>query len=479
MKNKILLGLCWKLLERLGVQGIQFVLQIILARLLVPEHYGVLSMMIIFTNIANTFVQSGFNTALVQNKDVTDDDYSSVLWISLSVAVGLYVVLFISAPWIAFFYDMPDILVPFRVLSLILIPGALNSVQIAKISREMNFKQAFKSNLVAIIISGVAGIICAYLNAGIWALIVQSIFNVTIACIVMWFDIGWRPRFVCDLRRVKELFSFGWKLLVSSLLDTLYQDLRSLVVGKKYNSSTLAFYNRGKQFPQFVINVINNAVQSVMLPAMSEKQDCKNEVKILMRNAISISAYIIFPMMAGLAAVSEQLVVLLLTDKWLPCVPYMQIYCFTLAFTPVHTCNLQAINAMGRSDLFLKLEIIKKIYGVLALLIAVWCFDSPIAIALTGVFTAFISWFVNALPNKKLISYSYLEQINDVFPALLMSMIMYGVVVNIKVVALPIVLLLIIKVFVGITVYLVISMIIKPKSYLTLVEMIVKEIKKP
>lgn len=472
LKKSTISGLIWKLLERFGVSGIQFVLQIILARLLSPEHYGALSIMVIFTNLANVFVQAGFNTALIQGKDVEEEDYSSVLWVSFGVAVILYLAIFITAPWISEFYNMPDIIEPMRVLALMLIPGALNSVQLAKVSKEMDFKKVFYSNVGGALFSGIVGIVIAYIGGGLWALVAQSLLNVVIVCIVMRFTVKLRIYFVCNFQRIKVLFKFGWKLLVSSLLDTLYQDLRSLVIGKKYDSETLGFYNRGKQFPQFIINAINGAVKSVMLPAMSKKQDDKTQVKSLMRTSIMLSSYIVFPMMAGLAGVAEPLIKLLLTDKWLPCVPYMQIYCFTLAFYPVHSCNLQAINAMGRSDIFLKLEIIKKIYGVIVLAIAVFCFDSPLAIAMTGVVTTWLGWFVNAYPNKKLVSYTYFEQIKDIVPSLLMSILMCGIVLLIGLMDLAPILLLILQVLVGIIVYLILSIIIKPKPYVMAVKMI-------
>lgn len=454
-------ALLWKLLERFGVQGIQFVLQIILARILDPEHYGVLSLMIIFTNLANIFIQNGFNTALIQNKDVTEEDYSSVFCVSTLVAAILYVLIFAAAPYIAVFYKMPDIVAPLRVLALMLIPGALNSVQLAKISRELDFRKVFTSNIASIVISGVAGIVVALLGGGLWALVIQSMLNVVIATMVMLFTVRWKPRLICNWRRIQILFSFGWKLLLSGVLDTLYQDIRSLVIGKKYDSGTLGFYNRGKQFPQFIINAVNGAVQSVMLPAMAAKQDQAADVKILTRNSIMVSAYILFPMMAGLAGVAVPMISLLLTDKWLPCVPYLQIYCFTLAFYPVHSCNLQAINAMGRSDVFLKLEIIKKTIGIVALLIAVFCFDSPIAIAMTGAFTTLISCFINAYPNKKLIDYSYLEQMKDIMPSLAASVVMCIAVLGIGMISLPDVLLLIVQIVAGVAVYGVISVIFK------------------
>ncbi|MBQ8830404.1 MAG: lipopolysaccharide biosynthesis protein [Oscillospiraceae bacterium] len=467
-------ALIWKLLERFGVQGVQFVLQIVLARILDSEHYGVLSLMIVFTTLADVFVQKGFSTALVQNKDVTDEDYSSVFWISILIACVLYVLLFFAAPVIAAFYNMPDIVVPFRVLSLMLIPGALNSVQLAKISREMDFKKVFFSNIGGIAVSGVAGIVVAYLGGGLWALVVQTLLNTVVACIVMRFTVRLKIRLVCNLERVKVLFGYGWKLLLSSLLDTVYQDLRSLVIAKKYDSGTLGYYNRGKQFPQFIINAVNGAVQSVLLPAMSAEQDDKTKVKAMMRNSITLSSYIIFPMMAGLAGVAAPLVSLLLTDKWLPCVPYIQIYCFTFAFYPVHTCNLQAINAMGRSDVFLKLEIIKKVMGVATLVVAVFCFDSPIAIALTGMVTGLISCFINAAPNKKLVGYSYFEQIKDILPYLLLSGVMCVIVLLIGNINIAPIFIIIIQIITGIAVYLALSAIFKLAPLKMLLQIIKK-----
>lgn len=467
-------ALIWKLLERFGVQGIQFVLQVILARLLDPEHYGVLSLMIIFTTLANVFIQNGFNTALIQNKDVTEEDYSSVFWVSFLVAALMYAVLFFAAPVIAAFYKMPDLVEPFRVICLMLFPGALNSVQLAKVSREMDFKKVFYSNVGGILVAGAAGVAIALMGGGLWALVAQTILNIVAACIVMAFTVKWRPRFVCNLARVKVLFSFGWKLLVSGLLDTLYQDIRSLVIGKKYNADMLGYYNRGKQFPQFIINGINSAVQSVLLPAMSAEQDEKAQVKNLMRNSIVISSYIIFPMMAGLAGVATPLVQLLLTDKWLPCVPFLQIYCFSLAFYPVHTSNLQAINAMGRSDIFLKLELIKKGIGLIALVIAVFCFDSPIAIAMTGALTTISSCFINAYPNKKLVGYSYFEQVKDILPSFVAAVAMCGMVLLVGTLDVSAIIKILVQVVVGVAGYVAISAIFRLRPFLQILDVLKK-----
>lgn len=463
--SKVTGALIWKLLERFGVQGSQFVLQIILARILDPAHYGVLSLMVIFTTLANVFIQNGFNTALIRTKDVTEEDYSSVFWVTLGIAFVLYGAIYFGAPLIGIFYKMPEIVTPLRVLALMLFPGALNSVQLAKVSREMDFRKVFFGNLSGILLAGIAGIAVALMGGGLWALVVQTMLNVFVVCIVMGFTSGLKLRFVCKFSRVKVLFSFGWKLLASGLLDTLYQDLRSLVIGKKYDSGTLGYYNRGKNFPQFIITAVNGTVQSVMLPAMSARQDEIAEVKALTRNSIMLSAYILFPLMAGLAGVATSLVTILLTEKWLPCVPYMQIYCFTLAFYPVHSCNLQAINAMGRSDIFLKLEIWKKGIGILALVVAVLCFDSPIAIALTGAFTTIISCFINAFPNKKLINYSYLEQMKDILPSFAVAIVMLIAILAVKLLGLNIWLTIVVQVLVGVLVYLSVSAAVNLKAF--------------
>lgn len=476
--NTISKGLLWKLLERFGVLGSQFLLQLLLARLLDPEHYGVLAIMVVFTGLANVFIQAGFNTALIQNKDVTEEDYSSVLWVSGGVAVILYGVIFAAAPVIGSFYAMPEIVTPLRVLALMLFPGALNSVQLAKISREMDFRKVFFSNLSGILVSGAVSVAIALLGGGLWALVAQSILNVVVVCLVMSATSGLRLRPVCNWDRVKVLFSFSWKLMLSGLLDTLYQDLRSLVIGKKYDSATLGYYNRGKQFPHFLNGAINGSVQSVMLPALSALQQDRGQAKDLMRRAITLSAFLVIPMMAGLAGVAEPMVRLLLTEKWLPCVPYLQIYCFTFAFYPVHTCNLQAINAMGRSDVFLKLEVIKKTLGICILCAAVFCFDTPIAIASTGFVTTFTSSFINAYPNKKLIGYSYWEQIKDILPAMGLSLIMLGCVWLVGRLPLGDLPMLVLQILTGVAVYFALSALLRPKAFRILWGMVTEYLNK-
>ena len=476
---KIAKGLFWNMAERFGVLGTRFILQLVLARLLDPAHYGMLSLMVVFTTLANVFIQRGFNAALIQNKDVTEEDYSSVFWVTMAVAALLYGLLYLCAPAIAILYKMPDFAAPFRVVCLVLFPGAINSVQLAVISRELDFKKIFYGNMAGVILSGVVGIIVAYQGGGVWALVWQTLLHMAVACVVMQPMLRWKIRFVCNLSRVRVLFGYGWKILVSGLIETLYQDLRSLVTGLKYDSSTLGYYNRGKQFPQFVITAVNNTIHRVMLPVLSAEQDDKAKVKMLMRNSIMLSAYVLFPIMAGLAGVATPLIHLILTDKWLPAVPYMQIYCFALALNPVQSCSLQAINAIGRSDVNLKLEVINKAVGIGALVIAVFLFDSPIAIAMTGVITAIASCFINAVPNKKLIGYGYWEQVKDMLPSLLVSLCMFLAVLLVGTLPLPSFLLLIAQIICGVAVYILLSMVFRLKPFGILVHMLFGKKKEP
>jgi len=438
-------------MERGGTQGIQFIMAIILARLLLPEDYGKIALVVIFITIANVFVQSGFNTALIQKKDADEVDFSSVFYLSLLIAGLLYVILFFTAPFIAAFYNETQLISVLRVLSVTLFLGAFNSIQNAVIARKMQFKKLFISSLGAIVVSGVVGIFMAYKGFGVWALVVQQLTNRLLVTLILWFIVRWRPRLLFSLERVKGLFSFGWKLLVSSLIDNLYMNLRSLIVGKIYNTEMLGFFNRGKQFPALIATNINVSIQSVMFPVLSSQQDNRPRVKDMVRRSIVTSSFILLPMMVGLAVIAEPLVRILLTEKWLPCVPFLQIFCASYALWPIHTANLQAINALGRSDIFLKLEIIKKVLGLAILGVTV--FYGVYAIALGGVFSGVISTFINAYPNRKLLNYSYKEQWNDIMPSLLLSLVMGAVVYSVQWFGMTVWTTLIVQVCVGFVLY--------------------------
>ena len=415
----------FKLTESVGTQGISFVVSVILARLLDPSDYGVLTMLTVFIAVSQVFVQSGLNTALIQKKDVDETDLSSVFYVSLLIAAALYALLFFLAPAIGAFFGMDALSPVLRVLALVLLPGALVSVQNAVIARQMAFRRLMAASLLSTALSGAVGIGMAAAGLGYWALVGQQLTNQLALALVLLRMVKWRPRALFSWARVRVLIRFGWKLLASSLLETGYNNLRTAVIGKQYAQETLGFYNRGKQFPELVMNAVNGSIQSVMLPVLSDEQDDMLRMKQMMRRSVMVSSFLVLPMMAGLAAVAEPLIRLLLTDKWLPCVPFLQICCIDFAFYPIHTANLQAINAMGRSDVFLRLELIKKSYGLAILAASVLLFDSVYAIAWGAVVSTLLAAVVNASPNRRLLGYGYLEQMRDVLPAMGLSLIMF------------------------------------------------------
>ena len=448
----------FKLTESVGTQGISFVVSVVLARLLDPSDYGVLTMLTVFIAVSQVFVQSGLNTALIQKKDVDETDLSSVFYVSLGIAAALYGLLFALAPAIGAFFAMEALAPVLRVLALILLPGALVSVQNAVIAREMAFRKLMAASLICTALSGAVGIAMAAAGAGYWALVAQQLTNqLSLALVLLWL-VKWRPRALFSWARVKVLIRFGWKLLASSLLETGYNNLRTAVIGKKYAQETLGFYNRGKQFPELVMNAVNGSIQSVMLPVL--------------RRSVMVSSFLVLPMMAGLAAVAEPLVRLLLTDKWLPCVPFLQICCIDFAFYPIHTANLQAINAMGRSDVFLRLELIKKSYGLLILAATVLLFDSVYAIAWGAVASTLLAAVVNASPNRRLLGYGYLEQMRDVLPAMGLAAVMFAAVWSLGRLPLAPLPMLVLQVLAGAVIYGGLALVLRLESMRYLMDML-------
>lgn len=428
-KSLVIRSLIYKFLERFGNVGVTFVIQLLLARLLGPKDFGTISILTVFITISQVFVQSGFNTALIQKKEVDEIDYSSVFHLSFIVSVLMYLILFLIAPTIESFYGMKHLSLYLRVLSLTIIIGSFNSIQVSISSREMKFNYLMYSTILSGFLSGVFGVLLAFWNFGVWALIIQQLLASILNCFTLALKVKWFPKLLFSFERVKTLFSYGWKLLISSLLDTTYNQVQNLIIGRRYNAQTLGYYNRGQQFPQLVINNINGAIQSVMLPTLSKIQDDKSRIKGVMRRSIITSAFIIFPIMVGLAVLGNPIVKILLGSSWTASVPYLQINCFIFALMPIHTANLQAINAIGRSDIFLKLEILKKTIGIVLLILAVVFFRTPMAIAMGTAITGIVATIINSTPNSRLFHYNYVQQIKDILPYAVLSLIM-GIIVK-------------------------------------------------
>lgn len=453
----------WRFLERCGAQGVTFLVSVVLARLLDPSVYGTVALVTVFTAILQVFVDSGMGNALIQKKDANDLDFSSVFYFNLSVCLLLYICMFFAAPLIAAFYNMPDLTPVVRVLSLTLIISGVKNVQQAYVSRNMLFKKFFFATLGGTIGAAVIGIWMAWKGYGVWALVAQHLFNATLDTIILWVTVKWRPKRAFSLESLKGLFSYGWKLLVSALLDTGYNNLRSLIIGKLYTSADLAFFNRGKQFPNLIVTNINTSIDSVLLPTMSKEQDNRDRVRDMTRRAIKTSTFIMMPLMMGLAVCAEPLIRIVLTDKWLPAVFFLRVFCFTYAFYPIHTANLNAIKAMGRSDLFLKLEVIKKVVSIAALVSTM--FISVEAMALALPVTSILGQIINSWPNRKLLDYSYRAQLLDMLPQIGLSAVMGAIIFLIQFLRLSDVATLLIQVPLGALIYIVGSKLLHIDSY--------------
>lgn len=464
MKSRqIVNNLIWRFLERTGAQLVTFVVTIILARLLSPDVYGKIALVSVFTAVLQVFVDSGFANALIQKKETDDVDFSTVFYFNIAICFALYFLLFAVAPLIAYFYD-DDTLIPIiRVMSLILIISGLKNVQQSYVSRNMLFKRFFFATLGGTLCAAVVGVTLAYNGFGVWALVIQLLVNSAVDTLIMWITVKWRPKKMFSFKRLKELFDYGWKLLVSQLITVTYNNLRQLLIGKVYSNSDLAFYNQGDKVPNLIVNNINSSIDSVLFPALAAEQDSAERVKEMTRIAIKISSFVMMPLMMGLAVCAEPLVSIVLTDKWLPCVPYLRIFCCVYAFYPLHTVNLNAINAMGHSEIYLKLEIIKVAAGLVILLITL-PFGMK-ALAVGYLISTIVCQFINSWPNKRLLKYTYLDQLLDIMPYILLSCGMGLLVYFIQFIGLDRGMTLIIQILFGGILYIAAAKILKLSSY--------------
>ncbi len=469
---KVVSGLAWRFAERVGAQGVAFIVSIILARLLAPEVYGTIALVTVFTSILNVFVDSGLGNALIQKKDADDLDFSSVFYFNVFVCCFLYLIMFFASPLIARFNHEPSLTPVIRVLSLTLIISGVKNIQHAYVAKTMQFKRFFFATLGGTIGAAIIGVYLAYKGFGVWALVAQHVFNTAVDALILWITVKWRPKRMFSWERLKRLLSYGWKLLISALLDTGYGKIRQLIIGRMYSTSDLAFYNRGETFPNLIIDNVNSSINSVLFPTMSRIQDDKSRLKDMTRRSIKTSTYVMAPLMMGMAFCAEPLVRFLLTDKWLDCVPYMRIFCITYMFYPIHTANLNAIKAMGRSDIFLKLENIKKIIGLILLLSTMWF--GVMVMAYSLLLSCFLSMLINTWPNRRLLNYKYEDQMKDIMPSILLSVGMGICVYSIQYIGLSSMITLFIQVPLGALIYISLSKLLKIETYSYLVDMIKK-----
>lgn len=428
-RGLILKSLFWKYLEKSGVQGVSFIVSIVLARLIAPSEFGLIAIVMILIELSNVIVDGGFNSALVQKKEPTNTDFSTILYVSIIVSVVIYAIIYVVSPYIADFYSETRLSHVLRVLCILLVVKAFNSVQNAYISKKMLFKKSFICHFVAVVVSGTTGIVLAYMGYGIWALVCQQIVSQLGVCLAMWFFVRWRPSLLFSKESLKNLFNFGWKVFVTNAMIAFFVNVRGLLVGKMFGPSDLAFFERGRQFPNIIISNLSSTIQAILFPVFANKQDDPVAVKSMLRRSIKTSTLFVAPMMVALIVMTKPIVLLLLTEKWLPAVPFMQIFCIAYLIMPIQTSNMQVITALGRSDLLLKLETWKKVLEF-SILIASFMFG-VLAVAWGTVLYNFICLFINLYPNRQLINYGYIKQLKDIAPTLLLSLIMgiimYGV----------------------------------------------------
>lgn len=452
LRYKTVKGFFWSCIERFSVQGIQFLVMIIMARLLTPKDYGLVGMLTVFIAVAQSFVDSGFSQALIRKQSRTEIDNSTVFYFNVAVGLLLYAIFYVSAPWVAQFYDSPELTDLMRVVSLSVVFNSLVVVQRALLIVNIDFKTQAKASLTAAIISGVVGIGMAYAGFSYWSIAVQQLVNLGMNTLLLWIFARWRPCWIYSWDSFLELFAFGSKLMASGLLDVVYRNMYLLVIGKIFTASSLGHYTRAHQFAEFPSSNLTGIMQRVTYPVLCQIQEDDERLAQIYRRFLRVSAFIIFPLLTGLSAVAQPFILLLLKEQWLFAATLLQIICFSMMWYPIHAINLNLLQVKGRSDLFLKLEIIKKLLAV-----AVLCITVPmglIAMCVGQIFSSVIGLIINTHYTGKLIQVGFLRQMQDLLPTLLLSLTMWAVVYFITTLCSDTLLQLVAGVLVGIIYYL-------------------------
>ncbi len=475
IKTKTTHALGWSFLEAIGMRGVQFVVGIILARLLLPEQFGLIGMLTIFLMVAQTFLDSGFGAALIQRPVITEKDTSSIFYFNIVVGVVAAGCLCAAAPWVAVFYDQPILTPLLRVMSLLLVINSFGLVQGVLLTKAIDFKTQTKVMLIASVSSGVIGVGMAYGGYGVWSLATQQIAAATFRVVLLWLFNNWRPAWVFSLQSLRDMFGFGSKMLASGLLNTVFNNIYLIVIGRLFSAADLGYFTRARNLEQMPSHTLSSMVSRVAFPVFSSIQGDRARVKRGMKKAMTMLVLVNFPMMIGLAIVARPLVLVLLTDKWLPCVPYLQLLCVMGLMFPLHLINLNVLQAMGRSDLFLRLEIIKKMLTIMNILVT-WRWG---IMAMIGgqVVISLVSYYLNAYYNKVLLDYSIWEQIGDLYPCLIDAAAMGGAIYALKYlpIASPLVLLMC-QVAAGGMIYAAVCRVFRFEAYLELQEMVLRRL---
>jgi len=422
LKQQAVTGIFWSFLERFGSQFILLITQVVLARLLTPEDFGLIGMLAIFIGISQAFVDSGFGNALIQKKEVNQTDYSTVFYFNILVGFILYGILFFSAPFIADFFHQEKLIGLTRLIGLLLILNSFGLIQFVKLKKELNFKSIAKATIFSNIMAAICGITLAFLNFGVWALAIQMVSIYLFRTLIFWISSTWRPTWEFSYQSFKGLFNFGSKLLLSSLLDQIFQNIYLLIIGKLFTAKDLGYYTQAKKLQGVPVIALAAIVGNVTFPAFSKIQDENEKLLIGFRKTLKLLVFVNFPLMLGLAVVAQPLFLFVFGPQWLPSVPYFQLLCISGMLYTLHTTNLSILQVKGRSDLFLRLEIIKKSITVIAIFIGLqW---GIMGLIYGRVVTSFIAYFINAYYSGKLLKYPIKNQLKDLWPAMVASITM-------------------------------------------------------
>lgn len=425
VKKEAIKGLSWTTLDRFGTELIQFLITIVLARLLMPSDYGVVGMLAIFIAISDTLLDSGFANALIQKKNRTEVDYSTVFYFNIVIGVVLYLILYLSAPIIARFYNMPILVDIIRVYMLVIIIHSLCIVQVAKLKIDLNFKLITLASLPTVIFTGFVGIVFAYLGFGVWALVYQALAQSSLRCLSLWWLAHWKPSFVFSVQSFLQMFSFGSKLLVSSLINTVYSNVYTLVIGKAFSAVDVGYYNRANHFVYLPSKQTKNIVISVSFPILSRLQEDHDKLLRAYSKMVTTPMFVLFPLMIALAVLASPIVSILIGDKWLPCVYMMQILAVGYMFSPLSHINLNLLYVKGRSDLVLKLELFKKTFGFL-ILFSMLHFGI-LWLIIGKAFYEFFAFSLNCYFTKKILNYGFFKQVKSLMPIAFRTMLMGGI----------------------------------------------------
>ena len=426
LKEKAVSGMFWSFSDSMTTQVAQFIIGLILARILSPEEFGLVGMITVFLAVSQSIVDSGFGQALVRKQDISDSDYSTVFFFNLIAGVVIFFIFYLAAPWMATFYDRPELKSIARALAFIILINATNITQRTRLTRSINFRQLMKVNLTSAVISGSIAIGMALSGFGVWSLVARSIAGSLVQAIILWYRSRWVPAFGFNRKSFKSLFSFGSRLLVSGLLDTIYRNIYLLIIGKFFSAAELGYYTRSDQFTRLASQNLTGTVQRVSYPVLSMVQDEDERLKAGYRKLIQSTMYVTFLVMLGMAAMARPMIVTLIGEKWLPSVEYLQLLCFSAMLFPLHALNLNILNVKGRSDLFLRLEIVKKLLAVPVILAGIALGIKAMLVGL--IILSFISYFINSYYSARMIRYPVSEQLEDILPSFLLALAIAGVV---------------------------------------------------